>query len=380
MKKIIRITTVPISLDVFCRGMLRELSAEYEIIALSSPGKELDDIAKRERVRTIAVPMERQISIRKDLLSLYKLIQVFRKEKPEMVHSMTPKAGLLSMTAARIAKVPVRVHTFTGLLFPTAKGWRQKLLMLTDRITCACSTQVIAEGKGVKNDLKNYGITHKVINVLGNGSVRGIDLQYYARIPEVTAQATVIRKKLNIHEGEFTFIFVGRLVGDKGINELVEAFCELQMGYPQIHLILVGGEEKEDSLKDATKHKIATTENIHSVGWQTDVRPWYAASDALAFPSYREGFPNVVIEAGAMGLPAIVTDINGAREIIINEENGIIIPPLNENALYTAMKRWVENPAEVQSYANAARKLIASRYEQRYVWQCLKDFYRQIMA
>ncbi|MCD8291521.1 MAG: glycosyltransferase, partial [Prevotella sp.] len=214
LRKIIRTSTVPVSLDVFCRGLLRELSADYEVIALSSPGKEMDQIAKREGVRTIAVPMERRISIYKDLLSLFRLIQVFLKEKPQMVHSMTPKAGLLSMTAAWIAKVPVRVHTFTGLVFPTAKGWRQKLLMLTDRITCACATYVTAEGKGVKNDLKNYGITRKKITILGNGSVRGIDLKYYACTPNVIAEAFSIKKRLNIHEGEFSFIFVGRLVGD----------------------------------------------------------------------------------------------------------------------------------------------------------------------
>lgn len=381
MKKIIRIATVPLSLDLFCRGLLRELSADYEVIALSSPGEELDRLARREEVRTIVVPMQRRMSPWKDAVSLLRLIDIFRKERPQLVHSMTPKAGLLSMTAARIAKVPVRVHTFTGLLFPTADGWRQRLFMLTDRITCACATHIIAEGAGVKNDLSHYGITRKEIRVLGNGNVRGIDLQYYARTPEVIAQTFAIRQMLDIRKGQFTFVYAGRLVGDKGINELVEAFCNLQAVHSNIHLILVGEEEMEtDPLKEETRYRMATTKNIHSVEWQTDVRPWYTAADVLVFPSYREGFPNVVIEAGAMGLPSIVTDINGAREIIREKENGIIIPPRNGTALYYAMRRWVEHPSEAEHYGMNARSLIASRYEQGYVWQCLKDFYRQIIA
>ncbi len=381
MKKIIRIATVPLSLDLFCRGLLRELSADYEVIALSSPGKELDQLARREEVRTIVVPMQRCMTPWKDVVSLFRLICIFRKERPQLVHSMTPKAGLLSMMAARIAKVPVRVHTFTGLLFPTADGWRQKLFMLTDRITCACATHIIAEGAGVRNDLKHYGITRKEIRVLGNGNVRGINLQYYTRTPEVIAQTFAIRQKLDIQKGQFTFIFAGRLVGDKGINELVEAFCNLRVVHPNIHLILVGEEEKKtDPLKEATRSKMLTTKNIHCVEWQADVRSWYTAADALVFPSYREGFPNVVLEAGAMGLPSIVTDINGAREIIREKENGIIIPPRNKTALYNAMKRWVEHPSEAEHYGMNARTLVASRYEQGYVRQCLKDFYRQIIV
>ena len=221
--KIIRSTTVPESLEAFCRGLLRELHEEdgYEVVAVSSPDRRLDEVAEREGVRTVAVPMERHISPLKDLKSLINLVRAFRKERPTMVHSMTPKAGLLSMMAAWLTRVPVRVHTFTGLVFPTAKGLTQKILILTDRITCACATHVIPEGEGVKNDLTNYRITKKPLKVLGHGNVRGIDLEHYnPELPEVKAEAAKIRK-----DGVFTFVFVGRLVGDKGINELVAAFA-----------------------------------------------------------------------------------------------------------------------------------------------------------
>ena len=176
--KIIRASTVPESLDTFCRGLLSELQQEcgYEVVAVSSPGDRLDTLAAREGVRTVAVPMERHISPLKDLKSLWRLLRVFRRERPAMVHSMTPKAGLLSMMAAWICRVPVRLHTFTGLVFPTATGLTQKILVFTDRLTCACATHIVPEGEGVRNDLTSYRITAKPLKVLGHGNVRGIDL------------------------------------------------------------------------------------------------------------------------------------------------------------------------------------------------------------
>ena len=376
--KIIRSTTVPESLEAFCRGLLRELHEEdgYEVVAVSSPDRRLDEVAEREGVRTVAVPMERHISPLRDLKSLWRLIRVFRKERPTMVHSMTPKAGLLSMMAAWLTRVPVRVHTFTGLVFPTAKGLTQKILILTDRITCACATHIIPEGEGVKNDLTNYRITKKPLKVLGHGNVRGIDLEHYnPELPEVKAEAAKIRK-----DGVFTFVFVGRLVGDKGINELIGAFERLHKEYPATRLLLVGPEENNlDPLKPETLAKIKDDLSIEAVGSQPDVRPWFVAADVLVFPSYREGFPNVVIEAGAMGLPSIVTDINGSREIIIEGRNGTIIPARDEDALYQAMKQMADDPDQLKSMASEARPLIASRYEQSYVRRCLKEYYKEII-
>lgn len=378
--KIIYTTTVPLSLATFCKGLLAELSTTYEIVAVSSPEKELVEVARHEKVRTIAVPMKRCISPLEDMISLIKLFWVYKHEKPQMVHSMTPKAGLLAMIAARIAGVPVRVHTFTGLVFPTATGFQKKLLMLTDRITCACATHIIPEGEGVKNDLSAYGITRKPMQVLGYGNVRGIDLAYYARTEEVMKAADAIRHHLHIPATAFTFIFIGRLVRDKGINELVTAFCNVQQDYPHIHLTLVGGEEEAAlPIQEEIRQEIGRNPHIHAVEWQTDVRPWFALADAFVFPSYREGFPNAVIEAGAMGLPSIVTDINGSREIIRDGENGVIIPPHDRPALEQAMRTFVEQPDYIKQLVGQARTSIASRFEQGYVQQCLKDFYHQLL-
>ena len=377
---IIRITTVDSTLYAFCRGLLKELSVDYNVIILSSPGKYLDPLAETEGVKKIAIPMMRPISPIKDLVSLWHLIQAFRKEKPDMVHSMTPKAGLLSMMAAWITRVPVRIHTFTGLVFPTSTGLKRKILMLTDWITCACATHIIPEGEGVKQDLLQHGITHKELKVLGFGNVRGIDLNHYDRTPDITKQGIAIRKELNIKDDEFTFLFIGRLVGDKGIHELVDAFEGLSSIYPQIHLILVGPEEPElDPLKKETRAKINRIPNIHPVGSQKDVRPWYAAADALVFPSYREGFPNVVIEAGAMGLPSIVTDINGSREIIIEGVNGVIVPSKDTPALQKAMEEFILQPTQTQAMGEKARPMVETRFEQSFVWICLKEYYQTVL-
>ena len=370
--KLIRVTTVPKSLNTFCRGLLKELKLEgYEVVAVSSPGEELNELAEREEVRTIAVPMERRISPFKDMKSLWQMWRVMQCEKPDIVHSMTPKAGMISMVAAWMARVPIRIHTFTGLVFPTSTGLKRRILMFTDWLTCACATHIIPEGEGVKADLQNNKITKKDIRVLGHGNIRGIDLEFFKpRVPRLQEELS-----------SFTFVFVGRLVRDKGINELVDAFSRLNNEHPETRLVLVGPEEEEiDPIKPETKAEIDRNPAIEAVGKQKDVRPFFASANALVFPSYREGFPNVVIEAGAMGLPSIVTDINGSREIIIDGENGIIVPSKDAEALYHAMKHFIENPVDVKRMAENARPLIASRYEQSYVRQCLKDFYKECIA
>lgn len=367
--KIVRAATVPLSLEAFCRDMLRELSREYEVVAVSSPGKVLDEVGEREGVRTIAVPMERHISLFRDLKSLWKMWRVLRREKPDMIHSMTPKAGLICMMAGWLSRVPVRIHTFTGLVWPTSTGLKRRILMATDWLTCACATHIIPEGEGVKSDLLNHHITHKPLKVLGYGNVKGIDLNYFK--PAETTNKS--------HQG-FTFVFVGRIVRDKGINELVKAFDRLHQEHNDVRLVLVGPREDDlDPVLPETLERIDRGEGIEAVGKQSDVKSFYTDADALVFPSYREGFPNVVIEAGAMGLPSIVTDINGSREIIIDGQNGIIVPPQNEEALYQAMKLFVEDPQKTQSLAANARPLIASRFEQGYVRKCLYDFYHQVL-
>lgn len=374
--KIIRTSTVPVSLDIFCRGLFFDLKQEgYEIIALSSPGKELKEIELREGVKTYSVKMARRISPLNDVISLCKLIKILKKEKPDIVHSITPKAGLLSMLAAKITNVPCRLHTFTGLIFPTSRGLKRQLLKATDRLTCSWATHVIAEGEGVRKDLSRNGITAKTLTILGNGSLCGIDINHFdPDLPEILEKASDIKD-----DGKKTFLFVGRLIHDKGLRELVEAFTRLNKEYPDTRLVLVGNPEPTISpLNKETISMINNNSSIITPGFQSDVRPWIAAADILVLPSYREGFPNVVLEACSMGVPVIVTDINGSNEIIKDGYNGVIIPAADTGALYEAMTGFVKEKIKFVSKLEI-RNSVANRYEQTFVRSCLKDFYRSVI-
>ena len=386
--KLIRCSTISLTLSSFVETSIKHLMSRYDLVLLSSPDQNLEKLGLKFNIKTIGVLMQRRMSPVQDLRSLLNLIKVFHKEKPYMVHSMTPKAGLLCMLAAWITRVPRRVHTFTGLVWPTATGLSRKILMATDWLTCACATHIIPEGKGVMKDLQH--ISHKPMKVLGFGNVRGVDLNYWRKTNASSNKLREIKR-----DDVFTFIFVGRIVRDKGINELIAAFDKLSHEY-KVRLLLVGTfEDALDPVAVSTKKIIEVNSSIEYLGPQygTDLLACYAASDCLVFPSYREGFPNTVLEAGAMELPSIVTDINGSREIIVcrNEENtspirdmklcdnGIIIPPRNEDFLYKAMEEVFKNDNVRAMMASQAREMVASRFEQSFVQKCLLDFYEEII-
>lgn len=373
--KILRVSTVPLSLNSLLKGQLKMLNEHYEIVGVSSPGSELEEVHQREGIRVIVLPMERHISLVKDFISLIRMILLFLKEQPDMVHSLTPKAGLISMLAGWITGVPVRMHTFTGLVFPTATGFKQKLLIWMDRLTCACATHINPEGNGVKQDLMHYQITKKTLKIIANGNINGINLDYFQKSPEIMQVAEAYRK-----EGVFTFCFVGRMVRDKGINELVSAFVRLQEKYASTRLILVGPFERNlDPVSPETEKQIFGNPAIEFMDFQKDIRPFLVASDALAFPSYREGFPNVVLQAGAMGLPAIVTNINGSNEIIEPGKNGVIIESQNEEQLYLAMENFVLEQDKVRMMAQNCRTIIAEKFDQRIVWAALLEEYKTLL-
>ncbi|WP_204353206.1 glycosyltransferase family 4 protein [Pedobacter yulinensis] len=356
------------------------LNSVFEVIAVSGEGSDLQEVQEREKVAVREVTMSRTISVFKDLHSLWKLYRLFRKEKPVIIHSITPKAGLLTMLAGKLAGVPIRIHTFTGLIFPSKTGALQKLLISMDRLLCWAATNIYPEGNGVKNDLLKYKITKKQLKVIGNGNVNGIDTAYFdpSSISKETRNA--LRLKLGISANDFVFIFVGRIVADKGINELIAAFKSFDATYP-CKLLLVGNFEQElDPVLPAVAEEIKENENIIHVGYQPNVRDFYAISDAFVFPSYREGFPNVVLQAGAMSLPSLVTDINGSNEIIIPGENGIIIPPKDVQALQNAMIEILRDKALYSRLQRHARLMISSRYEQPFVWNELVKEYNLLLS
>lgn len=379
MNKLFRITTVPISFVMLLRGQLNFLRQYFDVTAISGEGEILNDVKNEEQVRVIPVEFQRRISPIKDFISLIKLYLVFRKEKPQIVHSITPKAGLISMLAAKMARVPIRMHTFTGLIFPTREGAMQKLLIKMDRLLCWAATNVYPEGNGVKQDLMNYKITSKPLQILANGNVNGIDSAYFDSSLYSFEQKETLRKELGVLSNDVVFCFIGRLVKDKGINELVQAFVDINDEKPQIKLLLVGSFEQElDPLLPEIEKEIQDNSNIISVGFQNDVRPYLAISDIFVLPSYREGFPNVVIQAGAMNLPSIVTNINGCNEIIEDGVNGLIISPKNKEQLKEKMELLLENADLRNQLKQSAREMITSRYEQKVVWEALLNEYQRL--
>ncbi len=380
MKKIIRTSTIALSLNVLLKGQLEFLSKKYEIIAVSGDDSNLQDVRVREKIRVINVSFERQISPLNDFVSLIRLYFLLKKEKPLIVHSITPKAGLISMIAGYFANVPIRIHTFTGLIFPTKKGFSKRLLIVMDKILCRFATNIYPEGQGVKNDLIQYEITKKPLKILAFGNVNGVDVNYFN--PQIFSeeQNLTLMQSLNIKKDDFVFIFVGRLVSDKGINELVFAFKSFQEEYQNCKLLLVGNLEMDlDPIKNITLQEIKSNQNIVDVGYQSDIRPYLAIANCLIFPSYREGFPNVVIQACAMNLPCVVSNINGCNEIIKHNHNGIIIPVKNENAIFEAMKLVFTDKYLYQSLQSKARESVVSRYEQSLVWKALEQEYESLL-
>lgn len=375
-KKVMRVSTVAMSLDLLLKGQLKYLNQFYEVVAVSGDDQHLVTVRKREQVKTVPVLFSRPISIFQDIKSLIKLYQVIRKEKPDIIHSITPKAGLLSMVAGRLAGVPIRIHTFTGLLFPYRKGMLQKILIAMDKVLCACATNIYPEGVGVKNDLIKFNITKKNLSIIGNGNVNGVDLEYYkpCRIDEQ------LQANLGVSNNDFVFIFIGRIVGDKGIRELITAFSNISIEHKNIKLLLVGGYEQElDPLEESTLMQIKSNDKIIETGFQSDIRPYLNLSNALVFPSYREGFPNVVLQAGAMELPAVVTDISGSNEIISDQFNGYIVPKQDSASLQQRMMDLYLNKEQCALMGKNARLNVSQKYSQDFVWESIRLEYEKLL-
>lgn len=378
--KLFRIATVPMSLNLLLKGQLEFLNKHFQVTAISGEGDDLQTVAKREGVNIHEIEMHRPISLKQDLKSLWNLYWYFKKEKPAIIHSITPKAGLLSMMAGKLAGVPVRMHTFTGLIFPHKYGYMKRTLIIMDKILCRCATHVYPEGRGVKEDLQKHNITNKPLKVIANGNVNGVDVDYYH--PEAISEEAKkqLRASLQIKEDDFVFVFVGRLVIDKGLRELVKAFDALSKNHKKVKLILVGPKENAHNPKKRRMfHTIQQNENIITVGFQEEVRPYYAISNVLILPSYREGFPNAVLQAGAMGLPSIVSDISGCNEIIEHEVNGLLVPKKNHIELQKAMEKMLYNTSLLKEFYQNARNKVVKSFDKNFVWQELKKEYENAL-
>lgn len=353
----------------------------YDVTAISADALELKKVATKYGIRDYHVEMTRDISPVRDILAVVKLYLYLRKEKPEIVHSHTPKAGIVGMMAAWLAGVPHRFHTVAGLPLLEATGIKRKILNQVERLTYRFATHVYPNSFGLQEVIvKEKFCLPAKLKVLGQGSSNGIDTNHFMIEQISISEREQLRAALKINSHDFVFIFVGRLVGDKGINELIQALTKVQAegNKTKPKLLLVGPLETDlDPLLPNTIKEIENNSAILNVGYHDDVQPYFAIADALVFPSYREGFPNVVLQAGAMELPAIVSDINGCNEIIINGENGLIIPPKNVDELKNAMLKLLNNTELYNKLKENARQRIVENYEQSVVWQAILAEYRK---
>lgn len=373
------VTTVPETLATILRDQPRFLGRFFELQLATSPGAEFDQLELQEGVRVSRIKMARGINPLRDLLSLMKMIGLLLRVRPEIAHSYTPKAGLITMLAALICRVPIRIHTFTGLIFPTQSGLKRRTLVWIDRLICACSTQVIPESEGVRDDLLRFSITNKRLEKIGYGNIAGVDTTHYSRLAaHVADHAAQLRARTGLNDHSFVFVFLGRLNRDKGLKELVSAFDTLE-NEPQ--LLLVGAVDDTAPVDATTLEAIERNPRIHRLGFQKDIRPALAASDVLVLPSYREGFPNAVLQAGAMELPVIATDISGSNEVIETGFNGWLVPPRQVPPLASAMNAAMnKSKAELAAMGKRARARIEERFEREDHWNRMLEFYTASLA
>ena len=407
-KKLIRVTTADISLNSLLKGQLKYLNQYFEVIGVAKDTGVLKEVKEREGIRVVDAPLERPISLVKDIKGLWFLYRLFCKEKPWCVHANTPKGSLLAMIAAWFACVPHRVYTVTGLRYQGAHDLLRTILKTMERLSCLFATNVIPEGQGVLQCLKRDNITKKPMQVIHYGNINGKDTVFFSRENTIQTASlklsdkeiflrglseseakSLIRREMGFSNNDFVFIFIGRLVNDKGLRELADAMRKLEDENIKIKLLLIGEIDGEDDVlaKDKLNYLMQSI-NVKYIGVQSDIRPFLMASDALVFPSYREGFPNVPLEAGAMGLPAIVTNINGSNEIIKDGVNGKIIEsPLNNkgirvnditNELYTTILWFYNHPEECKKMGENAISLVHERYEQKDVWNALLERYNSL--
>ncbi|WP_396182481.1 glycosyltransferase family 4 protein [Flavobacterium sp.] len=378
--KLIRITTVPLSLDKLLEGQLKFMQEQYDVIAVSSEKEYLEKVGAREGVATFHLEMTRKITPLHDLMAVIKLTLFLLKTKPDIVHSHTPKAGIVGMMAAFLARVPHRFHTVAGLPLLEETGSKRKMLDFVEKLTYLFASRVYPNSNGLKEIiLQNEYCKASKLKVLANGSTNGINTTYFSNDHFSFAQKEELKARYDIQDTDFVFIFVGRLVTDKGINELIAAFKKLKINHPTAKLLLVGPLETElDPLLPQTLEAIENVKQIKAVGYQQDVRLFFSISYCLVFPSYREGFPNVVMQAGAMELPSIVSNINGCNEIIVPHQNGVIIPTKDEKTLLEVMIELMENKAYYEQLREYARPMIVNRYEQQVVWQAILKEYQKL--
>lgn len=376
-KKFFITTTIPTTLGFF-GGQCKTLKEVYDVCAVSSPDKELIPFAEQEGIRFKALRMKREISLLNDLIALFLWIWLLLCERPYVVHANTPKASLLAMIAAWLTFRPVRIYMCHGLRYQGCTGMKRKILMWMERISCFCANHVICVSKGVREQLAEDDICClEKSKVILYGSANGVDTEYFN--PEIIDDA-IVKAQYSIKDNDFICVFIGRMVRDKGIEELVDVVVRLHNEGVPVKLLTVGGrEEKLDALSARTEQLIKDAEYIIECGRQSDVRPFVKASKLLVLPSYREGFGQVLVEANSLGIPVIASRIIGCQNVVNEKVNGLLCEPRDKISLYNCMFFLFSDGALYNSIKLQCRQYIISHFDRKIVAKAYVEYYASLL-
>jgi glycosyltransferase involved in cell wall biosynthesis len=382
MPKLIRVTTIPLALHTLLKGQMRYMNEHgFEVIMVSADGKEREEVIKNEGCRHQVISMTRKITPLADLRSLWQLYRFFKKEKPDIVHSHTPKAGLLSMLAARLAGVKIRIHTIAGLRFMTSKGFTRKLLVRMEKLTASSATHVWPNSYSLLKYIEDNGLVKKSkLKVIGSGSSNGIDLQRFSVSSLQPQKLEEVKKQLQYDEKLTCLLSVGRIVKDKGIDELLNAFQQVYKQNENTRLVLLGSfEEDLDPVSEEAKQILKQHPAIIHINWSNEVEYYMHLATLLLHPSYREGFPNVLLQAGAMGCSICCSRIEGNVDIVTHEETGLLFNKMDAEDLRRKLEWALHQPEKMKQFAQQLQTKVQQHFDRKFVQQCLKEEYLTLL-
>jgi glycosyltransferase involved in cell wall biosynthesis len=381
--KLIRITTAPLSMKYLLTNQMRYMQEHgLNVTMISSEGKEWPDIIKNEQCDHFVIHMTRKMTPFTDLGSLWKLYRYFKTHRPDIVHSHTPKAGLLAMLAAKFAGIKIRIHTIAGLRFMTSTGVGRSILIQMEKLTARSATHVWPNSFSLLNYIKkNKLVKESKMEVIGLGSSNGINLSRFSPSSLSDDKLKEIKEKI-AYDNQLTYLLcVGRIVRDKGIDELVKSFNKVYLSNPSLRLILVGEFEDEvDPVSDEARNILKTHPAIIMTGWSDEVEYYMYLSYALVHPSYREGFPNVLLQAGAMHCPIICSKIEGNVDVVSHQETGLIFEVKNENDLQQKLEWALANKKTLKAYAQSLRFKIEQYFDQPVLHSLIQKKYAELLA
>jgi glycosyltransferase involved in cell wall biosynthesis len=375
--KLTFLVTAPVTATTFLRGQLDFLrQRDFAVSVVCAPGANLQALAASEQAAIHTVPMEREISPLRDAVALWHIYRTLRRLRPDIVNASTPKAGLLGMLAAWLARVPVRVYQQRGLRLETTTGLKRRILTGTEWLAARCATVVVCNSASLLDAFAALNLAPRgKLRVLGAGSSNGVAVASFQATPARQAAASRLRQELDIPPQVPVLGFVGRFTRDKGIVELMALFAQLQPDFPDLHLLLVGDFEAGDPVPAAAQRQIADDPQIHTVGFVADAAPYYHLMDLLVFLSYREGLPNVPLEAAAAGVPTVGFQATGVVDAVVDGETGRLVPIGDMAQLRRVSTELLQDAAQRRRLGKQAQVRVARDFDQAQVWENWRQFY-----